>query len=249
MNKLFPPATPNRRSGFTLIELLVVIAIIAILAAILFPVFAQAREKARQASCLSNMKQIGTATLMYVQDYDESYANEGGYQTPLYFQPTADNTPLRDIQPYAKNYDLYKCPSNSSFISLTPATPHKEYRAAILPSGVIFGVQCKYQQFGGRCGMSIAGILQPSSIVMMRDHHDSFDADIMRPIYNSADHYYYAVADAAPCLHLGHSLRGQLPDLLRRPCQVEKDDCPDPPRLWSGQFGRAKRGSGQPHRQ
>jgi len=57
------------RRGFTLIELLVVIAIIAILAAILFPVFAQAREKARQTSCLSNLKQSGTATLMYVQDF------------------------------------------------------------------------------------------------------------------------------------------------------------------------------------
>lgn len=60
-------------SGFTLIELLVVIAIIAILAAILFPVFAQAREKARQASCISNQKQIGIAMMMYVQDYDETY--------------------------------------------------------------------------------------------------------------------------------------------------------------------------------
>src|SRR5690349_15498297 len=62
----------NHRA-FTLIELLVVIAIIAILAAILFPVFAQARAKARQAACLSNMKQIGTAVMMYVQDYDETY--------------------------------------------------------------------------------------------------------------------------------------------------------------------------------
>jgi prepilin-type N-terminal cleavage/methylation domain-containing protein/prepilin-type processing-associated H-X9-DG protein len=62
------------RRGFTLIELLVVIAIIAILAAILFPVFAQAREKARQTSCLSNMKQQGTAMMMYVQDYDDTYA-------------------------------------------------------------------------------------------------------------------------------------------------------------------------------
>src|ERR1700753_3722417 len=62
-----------KRRGFTLIELLVVIAIIAILAAILFPVFAKAREKARQIACLSNMKQIGLATLQYVQDYDEQF--------------------------------------------------------------------------------------------------------------------------------------------------------------------------------
>src|SRR5215216_1764267 len=83
---------PKRR-GFTLIELLVVIAIIAILAAILFPVFAQAREKARAASCLSNCKQIGTALYMYAQDYDEvlptwNYALAGGFATwdlPQYY--------------------------------------------------------------------------------------------------------------------------------------------------------------------
>ena len=61
------------KKAFTLIELLVVIAIIAILAAILFPVFAQAREKARQTSCLSNLKQIGLGLMMYTQDYDETY--------------------------------------------------------------------------------------------------------------------------------------------------------------------------------
>src|ERR671934_1073768 len=70
------------RSGFTLIELLVVIAIIAILAAILFPVFAQAREKARQAGCLSNLKQIGTATMLYVQDYDETYPHQLALSIP-----------------------------------------------------------------------------------------------------------------------------------------------------------------------
>src|SRR5688572_20769118 len=71
------PQDRRERAGFTLIELLVVIAIIAILAAILFPVFAQAREKARQTSCLSNMKQLGTSFMMYTQDYDERLPNSG----------------------------------------------------------------------------------------------------------------------------------------------------------------------------
>ena len=82
------------RTGFTLIELLVVIAIIAILAAILFPVFAQAREKARQTACLSNMKQIGLGITMYVQDYDETY--------PM-GQRTDDVEWTTLIQPYMKN--------------------------------------------------------------------------------------------------------------------------------------------------
>jgi prepilin-type N-terminal cleavage/methylation domain-containing protein/prepilin-type processing-associated H-X9-DG protein len=73
LTAILNPGKYTRRAGFTLIELLVVIAIIAILAAILFPVFAKAREKARQASCQSNMKQLGIAVMQYVQDFDESY--------------------------------------------------------------------------------------------------------------------------------------------------------------------------------
>jgi prepilin-type N-terminal cleavage/methylation domain-containing protein/prepilin-type processing-associated H-X9-DG protein len=98
----------SQSRAFTLIELLVVIAIIAILAAILFPVFAQAREKARQASCLSNAKQMSTAVMMYAQDYDETF--------PLYFQPQAngDNWYWHvQLQPYIKSWDLFRCPSCS----------------------------------------------------------------------------------------------------------------------------------------
>src|SRR5215470_7938316 len=93
-----------RRTGFTLIELLVVIAIIAILAAILFPVFAQARSKARAISCLSNMKQLGLGMMMYVQDYDETYPtswNAWGQTSAwgIYPQVWCDM-----IYPYVKNY-------------------------------------------------------------------------------------------------------------------------------------------------
>ena len=111
------------RRGFTLIELLVVIAIIAILAAILFPVFAQAREKARQTSCMSNLKQIGTAAYMYTSDYDESYPHcdytlPAGSPGPL--NPTANTGfGLRVnhykweawVVPYIKNVQVFFCPS------------------------------------------------------------------------------------------------------------------------------------------
>jgi prepilin-type N-terminal cleavage/methylation domain-containing protein len=106
----------NRRNGFTLIELLVVIAIIAILAAILFPVFAQAREKARQTSCLSNLKQQGTATYMYVQDYDETFPL-GLYITNLGSGPCGFAS-YHAIIPYQKNADIQKCPSDSTPLNI-----------------------------------------------------------------------------------------------------------------------------------
>ncbi len=99
------------RRGFTLIELLVVIAIIAILAAILFPVFARAREKARQTSCLSNVKQLALGVLMYAQDYDERLP--GTYQK----DGQAADWPLHkwaaSVVPYVKNSQLFVCPSDS----------------------------------------------------------------------------------------------------------------------------------------
>jgi prepilin-type N-terminal cleavage/methylation domain-containing protein/prepilin-type processing-associated H-X9-DG protein len=107
----------NRR-GFTLIELLVVIAIIAILAAILFPVFAQARDKARQAACMSNMKQLGLGYYMYVQDYDETLA-----ASQFWYPGFPSNLPqykwYHVIQPYLKNTGVMQC-SSDPYLSSKP---------------------------------------------------------------------------------------------------------------------------------
>jgi prepilin-type N-terminal cleavage/methylation domain-containing protein/prepilin-type processing-associated H-X9-DG protein len=106
-------ASANRGLGFTLIELLVVIAIIAILAAILFPVFARAREQARRSACLSNLKQLSLAVLMYGQDYDEV----------LPVGATQGNSLLNIVQafmPYVKNRPVFYCPSISVLAAFDP---------------------------------------------------------------------------------------------------------------------------------
>src|SRR5687767_14463963 len=111
----------SQKRAFTLIELLVVIAIIAILAAILFPVFAQAREKARQTSCLSNTKQVGTAFQMYLQDYDEvmviTMAQNTGSSgfSPQWWSKL--------VEPYIKNWQIFRCPSSADGRSIWGSGP------------------------------------------------------------------------------------------------------------------------------
>jgi prepilin-type N-terminal cleavage/methylation domain-containing protein/prepilin-type processing-associated H-X9-DG protein len=143
-------ATRRERNGFTLLELLVVIAVIVILAAILFPVFAQAREKARQAACLSNMKQIGTATMLYVQDYDDTYplwrpnsdmpswiwtpGPDGTWEQ----MPTkrwgnvATHTVAVTLLPYLKIRNVFECPSDPGtlLVTATRAMPDWDPRFA-----------------------------------------------------------------------------------------------------------------------
>lgn len=112
----------RKGSGFTLIELLVTIAIISILAAILFPVFARAREQARKASCQSNLKQIGLGIAMYVQDYDETYPmGNMGLQPNLEWYTSVGLTGNRGalwfaiVFPYVKNKQVFKCPTAGDF--------------------------------------------------------------------------------------------------------------------------------------
>ena len=159
----------HSRSAFTLIELLVVIAIIAILAAILFPVFAQAREKARQASCGSNYKQTALAILQYVQDYDETMPqaqpNNGAWLGAYYLWNTPANARagglnLRNstwgnsVQPYMKNLQVYNCSSAKLVAGQPPAT-----------TGVAEPMSETFN--GDLSSYALAGINAPANVILL----------------------------------------------------------------------------------
>ncbi len=161
--------TELRSKGFTLIELLVVIAIIAILAAILFPVFAKAREKARQSTCASNLKQLGLAQMQYVQDYDETYPavwvqlrDDGGY---AYFYVLA---------PYLKSTQVIKCPSTRTF---TDIFAYGTWNGTTQDTNYFFSGQGNglwgFSQTSGTTWDStprkLASINQPASVIAMGD--------------------------------------------------------------------------------
>lgn len=168
-----------RRRGFTLIELLVVIAIIAILAAILFPVFAQAREAARKTQCLSNTKQIGTAYMLYLQDFDETFpphvtertAPSGTPDTAVARAPFSYKTKLL---PYTKNDGIFKCPSAPAWPAVGPgqwfSTDYgNNHNEANLPTA---SQQAWYQanpDFGFNETTTLAGISQPARFILVAD--------------------------------------------------------------------------------
>ncbi len=150
------------RRGFTLIELLVVIAIIAILAAILFPVFARAREKARQASCSSNHKQVALGWLMYAQDYDE--------RAP--YMNTADPTYGRvwiqtKLEPYIKNKQLWECPSYDNVVN--PGTCELRTRGGIGGNWSWTPVEGPGGDVGWISGKKLARLERPAEFIIFMD--------------------------------------------------------------------------------
>ena len=150
------------RYGFTLIELLVVIAIIAILAAILFPVFARAREKARQASCQSNMKQLALALLMYAQDYDETipaWKVSGGCGVGGVFSWK------HVIYPYVKNKQVFICPSSRWKAYTTCRWYHPLANAMQL--GQSYALNDCWDGGGSARELELAKILRPSELILI----------------------------------------------------------------------------------
>ena len=165
---MFASIRSRNSSGFTLIELLVVIAIIAILAAILFPVFAQAREKARQISCLSNTKQIGLAVLMYAQDYDETYPIAWGFYGGWY--ETVDpyikgGVKAGDIY-NAKLKGVWHCPSDSTTLGVSYAA-----------NAMIYGGGAEAWNLGPYPALTLAAVNAPADCVLFTELVPFFNPD------------------------------------------------------------------------
>jgi prepilin-type N-terminal cleavage/methylation domain-containing protein/prepilin-type processing-associated H-X9-DG protein len=164
-----------RRTGFTLIELLVVIAIIAILASILFPVFARARENARRASCMSNLKQLGLGLTMYAQDYDE--------KNPLIFVCLDSDAVCNDfeywpslVQPYLKSKQLFVCPSHTDPFIL--AGRNAGWPVSYVANSVFdtpAGNQQPPMSNGNRGPSSLASIQEPSTTIWALDGGTYFE--------------------------------------------------------------------------
>jgi prepilin-type N-terminal cleavage/methylation domain-containing protein/prepilin-type processing-associated H-X9-DG protein len=174
-----------KRTGFTLIELLVVIAIIAILSAILFPVFAKAREKARQTSCLSNLKQLSLAMVQYLQDNEETLPGTAGYvcgpgsggwimthSSALTVGPPANPADVKDgaLYPYVRSEQVYVCPSD----------PDKDTKKLSYSLNVFLAQPNSF----GCLGLSYTTLDAPASTIMFVDEFTTLNDGEFHPVYD-----------------------------------------------------------------
>jgi prepilin-type N-terminal cleavage/methylation domain-containing protein len=184
--------TQSRSRAFTLIELLVVIAIIAILAAILFPVFSQAKEAAKKSACLSNTKQIGLGLYLYVNDYDDSLPMANYPAPPAYVGPPwtvfafhsgagVSELAWADlVQPYTKNVDIFKCPSDSSGQPIVGGNPIPGKSLSYALNYYFFrqpGGVARFALTGG----SLSELTAPASKIFIAESASKANREIVRP--------------------------------------------------------------------
>ena len=156
MKVLFIANPDKKRQGFTLIELLVVIAIIALLAAILFPVFSRARENARKTSCSNNVKQLMVGVTQYIQDYDECFPLRDG----------GGNWPVK-LQPYVKSTQVFQCPSDTRKESM--GTAPNDFHTSYIANSATATPATAYGLFGRAEALAIADLVKPSETVCITD--------------------------------------------------------------------------------
>jgi len=181
----------RKGKGFTLIELLVVIAIIAILAAILFPVFAKAQAKAKETSCTSNCRQIGLACMMYIQDYDEKFPHA------IYLSPGADGyyfgrqSAQSLCAPYIKNAEIWRCPNDTDSCNMVGQFPGAMWlsyglnvtRSPMAPDDDIWGVRQ-----GGVALQGLGRINVPAGTVAWAETTDVWSGGMVGSGYTGAPH-------------------------------------------------------------
>jgi prepilin-type N-terminal cleavage/methylation domain-containing protein/prepilin-type processing-associated H-X9-DG protein len=187
-------ANRKSRTGFTLIELLVVIAIIAILAAILFPVFARARENARRASCQSNLKQIGLGLLQYTQDNDERLVDMQYGIDSWNFSSVADGRYkwMDAIQPYVRSEQLFNCPSDSTGSTYVRQTGFR-YGS--------YGINASYYDGGDNqtppVNQSLSALQSPATTVWVTDTSGGDE------FWSERHRFYWGNAGANPTINAG----------------------------------------------